>query len=75
MFAQVSRYVGRPNFQAGHAGSIPVIRSQLKALCRYRYLMSVTFPIIRGDVLVRPGEPGGLYVCELPVSLPDSSAS
>ena len=27
MFAQVSGYAGRPNFQAGHAGSIPVIRS------------------------------------------------
>ena len=27
MFVQVSRQVGRPNFQAGHAGSIPVIRS------------------------------------------------
>ena len=27
MFAQVSRKAGRPNFQAGHAGSIPVIRS------------------------------------------------
>src|SRR6201999_4123914 len=26
-FAQVSRKAGRPNFQAGHAGSIPVIRS------------------------------------------------
>jgi hypothetical protein len=50
VFAQVARHVGRPNFQAGHAGSIPVIRSQLKALCRYRYLMSVAFPIIRGDV-------------------------
>ena len=28
MFAQVGRLVGRPNFQAGHTGSIPVIRSQ-----------------------------------------------
>ena len=27
------------------------------------------------SLVVRPGEPGGLYVCELPVSLPDSSAS
>jgi hypothetical protein len=28
MFEQVSRQAERPNFQAGHAGSIPVIRSQ-----------------------------------------------
>jgi hypothetical protein len=35
MFAQVTGYAGRPNFQAGHAGSIPVIRSHLNGLLRY----------------------------------------
>jgi len=42
MFAQVNRKAGRPNFQAGHAGSIPVIRSlssRLMSLIRlsFRY--------------------------------------
>jgi hypothetical protein len=35
---------------------------------------SYTPGIIAPDLLVRPGEFGGRYVCELLVSLPDSSA-
>ena len=43
MFAQVSREAGRPIFQAGHAGSIPVIRSQP--------LSEVVWPGLKADHL------------------------
>jgi hypothetical protein len=62
MFVQVSRQVGRPNFQAGHAGSIPVIRSSSSASCFERFLAcpqgfrAVAYPIayIRAHVWLGP---------------------
>src|SRR6185437_11115076 len=39
MFAQISHVAGRWNFQAGHAGSIPVIRSHGSRAAQRRYPM------------------------------------